>query len=118
MKTSEAGMTQPDTLWSRLGTTFGPTLAGLAGGGLAGFLALPAVAPLCRNVAATYALYPSLPRPWLATDLTLPGWLAAAALLIGLAGPVAMGAVAVWLARPRDVWADLSAGMTAALAAT
>ncbi len=105
-------------LGRRLRTAFGPTLAGLVGGALMGLLALPAVAPLCRNMAATYDQYPSLARPWLASEVSLPGWLLPAALLLGLAGPVAMGAVAVWLAGPRDAWADLSTGLTTALAGT
>ena len=60
-------------LWSRLATTFGPTVAGLLGGGLAGLLALATIAPLGRNVAATYAHFPSLQRPWLAADLDRNG---------------------------------------------
>jgi hypothetical protein len=39
-------------------------------------------------------------------------------ILLGLAGLVSIGAVAVWLARARDIWADVSAGLSAALAAT
>src|SRR5690242_18727536 len=105
-------------LWARLRTTCGPTLAGLAGGAVLGLAGLSSLAPLCRNLAATYDRYPSLARPWLAADLALPGWLQLAALLVGLAGPIAMGAIAVWLNRPRDAWADLSAGLTTALAAT
>jgi hypothetical protein len=105
-------------LWTRLRITFGPSLAGLAGGALLGLAALPALGPLCRNMAATYDRYPSLERPWLAADLPVPGWLQVVALLVGLVGAVAMGAVAVRLSAPRDAWADLSAGLTTALAAT
>ena len=59
----------------RLRTTFGPTLAGLVGGALAGLLSLPFVAPLCRNMAATYDKYPSLTRPWMAQESIWPNWL-------------------------------------------
>jgi hypothetical protein len=105
-------------LWSRLATTFGPTVAGLLGGGLAGLLALATIAPLGHNVAATYAHFPSLQRPWLAADMEWPAWMLAVAVFIGLAAPVAMGALAVWLARPRDIWGDLSIGVSTALAGT
>jgi hypothetical protein len=105
-------------LAGRLRTTFGPMLAGLAGGALMGLLAVPAMQSLCRNLAATYDRYPSVARPWLATEPLLPAWLTPLALLLGTAGPVLMGAAAVWLARPRDAWADLSTGLTTALAGT
>jgi hypothetical protein len=105
-------------LGRRLRTTFGPTLAGLAGGALMGLAALVTMTPLCRNMAATYDRFPGLSRPWLASEVTLPGWLEVVFVLIGMAAPVAMGAAAVWLARPRDTWADLSAGLTTALAGT
>jgi hypothetical protein len=104
--------------WSRLRAALGPTLVGLAGGALLGLAALPSLAPLCRSMATTYDRYPSMDRPWLATEVDLPGWLQVVAVLVGLAGPVALGAVTVWLSRPRDAWADLSAGLTTALAAT
>jgi hypothetical protein len=105
-------------VWPRLRATFGPALVGLVGGAVAGLAALPSVAPLCRNIAATYDKYPNLQRPWLAVSLELPAWLVVVAALIGLAAPVAMGAAAIWLVRPRDVWDDLAAGVTTGLAAT
>jgi hypothetical protein len=71
-----------------------------------------------QNMAATYANYPSLPRPWLAMSLQLPAWVELLAVLLGVAAPVAMGLFTVWLVRPHDRWADLSAGLTTALAAT
>src|SRR4051794_9537292 len=108
----------PPSTWSRLAAALGPTAVGLLGGALAGLAGVQALAPLCRNVSATYARFPSLERPWVACDLSLPGWLVAMSLLIGLAAPVAMGVVTVWLARPADAWADVSAGLTTALAGT
>ncbi len=104
--------------WFRLRSAVGPTLAGLVGGATLGLVALPNMAPLCRNMAATYAGYPSLERPWPAASFDVPGWLEVLAIGIGLAGPVAVGALAVWLARPRDIWGDFSAGLSAATAAT
>jgi hypothetical protein len=93
-------------------------VAGLVGGGLTGLLTLPVIEPLCRNMADTYANYPSLERPRLAFYFSMPWWLSVLAVVVGTAAPVGMGALAVWLARPRDVWGDLSAGITAALAGT
>lgn len=104
--------------WARLRTTFGPTAAGLLGGAFLGLAGLYLVQPLCRNVAATYAEYPSLTRPAIAAYRGLPAWLSFLALMVGILAPVGTGAVVVWLARPRDIWADLSAGLSAALACT
>src|SRR5436190_835423 len=94
----------PASRWSRLRLTFGPTVAGLLGGALTGLLAIPAMAPLCRNVVTTYAKFPSLSHP-AALELNVPGWVSLGALLIGLAAPIAVGALVVWLVRPRDAWA-------------
>ncbi len=105
-------------LWQKLRVTFGPVAAGLLGGSLSGLAALESLEPLCRNVALTYADYPSLDPPLIATGPELPGWLSLLALIVGLAAPVATGALAVWLVKSRDVWADLSAGLTTALACT
>ena len=104
--------------WLRLRTAFGPAAAGLLGGALLGLAALYVIEPLCRNVAATYAEYPSLQPPAIARFPALPAWLSTLALLIGLLGPIATGVLVVWLVRPRDIWADLSAGVSAALACT
>jgi hypothetical protein len=104
--------------WSRLRVAVGPTAAGLIGGSLTGLMAIPCFVPLCRNMAATYDQYPSLPRPWLAADFQVPVVLSLLAVIIGAVGPMATGVVAVWLARTRDAWADLSAGVSAAVAAT
>jgi hypothetical protein len=91
----------PAGLGSRLRITLGPTLVGLVGGALSGLVIVPHMATLCRNAAATYARYPSIERPALATELPLPAWLSAAALLIGLAAPLGLGVATVWLVRPR-----------------
>src|SRR5262245_48838077 len=93
-------------------------MAGLLGGSLTGLMAIPSFAPLCRNMAETYDQYPSLTRPWLANDFDVPGVVCVFAVIIGVIGPMATGAAAVWLARTRDAWADLSAGVSAAVAAT
>jgi hypothetical protein len=69
-------------------------------------------------MAATYDQYPSLARPWLAADFQVPSPLCVIAVIVGVIGPMATGAAAVWLARTRDAWADLSAGVSAAVAAT
>ena len=103
---------------SRLRVILGPILVGIIGGALSGLLALFAVVPLFRNMAETYESYPSLKSPWLATNLDLPGWLLAISFVIGLIAPFAMGIATVWLVRSRDVWSDLSAGLSTAMAST
>jgi hypothetical protein len=85
---------------------------------VAGLVALPTLAHLLRNVASTYDRFPGLSRPWFAVDLDLAFWVQAGAVLVGLAAAVGMGLATAWLVRPRDAWADLSAGVTTALAAT
>jgi hypothetical protein len=107
-----------ETRWSRIRATFGPAFAGLVGGALLGLVSLPQMSPLCRNMATTYASFPSLDRPSFALNFEVPSWLSVVAVLVGLAGPIAIGAAAIGLARTRDIWADLSAGLSAALAAT
>ncbi len=115
---AEAKCDSEPNRWMKMRTTFGPALAGLIGGSLLGLVALPNMAALCRNMAATYASYPSLQRPWLAFEIEIPVLLKLLLIFVGLAGPITIGAVAVWLARTRDIWTDLSAGLSAALAAT
>lgn len=104
--------------WGRLRTTFGPAIAGLLGGAFLGLAALPSTAPLSNSVGATYAKFPSLPAPSIASDAQIPTALAVVALVLGLGLPLLTGALAVWLARPRDLWEDVSAGLTAGLAAS
>ncbi len=118
MNATETGSGSQACRWTRLRTTFGPTVAGLLGGGLLGLTSLTFIEPLCRNVAATYAQYPNLEPPTIARFPGLPHWLSLLALAAGIVIPIATGAAVVWLVRPRDVWADLSAGLTAALACT
>ncbi len=115
---AETNRNREPNRWTKLRATFGPALAGLIGGSLLGLVALPQMAPLCRNMAATYLEYPSLQRPWPASNFEIPVLLNLLLILIGLAGPIAIGAAAVSLARTRDIWADLSAGLSAALAGT
>jgi hypothetical protein len=100
-----------------LRSTFGPAVAGLLGGAFLGLAALPTAAPLSNNVAHTYDSFPSLPVPSVASDVQFHPALQAAALILGFGVPILTGAFVVWLARPRDVWEDASAGVTAALAA-
>src|SRR5262249_17121628 len=100
------------SLSQRLRPTLGPPLAGLPGGGVVRRMGLMGVVVLLRNCAATYDKFPSLARPWLARDLGLPEWLILPLSLLGCVLPFAMGLATVWLVRPRDFWADLSAGIT------
>src|SRR5262249_30715027 len=121
MSTSAASSLAPSCtpgFWRRFAVAFGPTLVGLLGGVLAGGFALATTAVLLHNCAATYAKFPSLPRPWLAVDLDLPGPVLILFGALGVAAPFAMGLAAALLARPRDRWEDLSAGVNTALAGT
>jgi len=102
----------------RIRSTFAPLLVGLLGGSVISGTALLSLVVLLRNCAATYSHFPHLPRPWLAMDLALPGWLLVPLAVLGMVLPFAMGLATVWLARPRDVWDDVSAGLTTALAST
>jgi hypothetical protein len=106
------------TTWARLRSTFGPVVAGLLGGGLLGLAGLHATAALHTNVARSYAKFPSLPAPSVAWDFEVPQVVSLAALVVGLGAALLTGAFAVYLAGPRDLWEDVSAGVTAALAAT
>jgi hypothetical protein len=98
--------------------TFGPALVGLLGGGLTLGLAWATVSTLLKNVAATYAQYPSLTPPWLARDFSVPDALVLPLTLLGFAGLLAMGLATAWCVRSKDVWGDASAGMTTALTGT
>src|SRR5262245_57695695 len=109
---------RPATSWLRVRTTFGPVLAGLVGGVLAGLTALPSLAPLCRNLAATQATFPDWPGPWFGFAEALPLEIAFVAWAFGTIALVFTGAAVVRLARPADGWADWSAGLSASLAAT
>jgi hypothetical protein len=91
---------------------------GLIGGGITAGVALQAIVVLLHNCSETYAKFPNVPRPWLAVDLDLPLWVLLPLGVLGCVVPYAMGLVNVWLVRPRDAWADLSAGITAGLAGT
>ncbi len=102
----------------RLRTIFGPLLVGLIGGGVVSGAVLLSTLVLLQNCAASYAHFPSLPAPWLAVDLALPSWLVALLALLGIALPFMMGLATVWLVRPADFWADVSAGLTTGLAST
>jgi hypothetical protein len=105
-------------LRDRIRTVFGPLLVGLIGGGAVGGAALLSFLVLLRNCAATYAHFPSLPSPLLAVDATLPNWLVGLLAVLGIALPFTMGLATIWLVRPADFWADVSAGLTTALAST
>jgi hypothetical protein len=73
---------------------------------------------LLRNCADTYSHFPSLSRPSLAIDLSILDELLVPLAVIGAVLPFLMGLANYWLVRPRDVWADVSAGITTALAST
>src|SRR5262245_23104556 len=94
--------------WSRLRVIFGPLLVGLVGGGLTAGLALTAMPVLFQNVAATYAKYPSVERPWLAREFSLSTSLVALCVVLGFLGPLFMGLATAWLVRSKDCWGDLS----------
>jgi hypothetical protein len=109
----------PCGLRAKLCVTFGPVLIGLLGGSMAGVLGPALFARVPRNMATVYDSFPSLERPWLALHLEVSEWWSAIAPPLGLAAAaVIMGLGTVWLARPRDAWADLSAGLTTSLAST
>jgi len=57
---------------TKVRTTFGPALAGLVGGAMLGLVALPNMAQLCSNMAATYAEFPSVHTPLLAVAFKIP----------------------------------------------
>jgi len=99
-------------------TTFGPALVGLAGGGATAFLLIPTVTSLLNNMALTLEKLPSEPKPWFvghwqptSAQYVLGG-------LLGCVLPIFTGWVVVRVARPRDGWETISAGITAALAST
>jgi hypothetical protein len=101
--------------WSRFRITFGPALVGLVGGGLTFGIALVTMSTLLKNVGNTYAQYPSLQTPWLAGAVSMPSVLRVPLLILGFAGPLAMGLATAWLVRSRDRWAEVTAGLTTAL---
>src|SRR5438445_7265180 len=111
------GMTTGNTpgFWWRFRLTFGPALVGLLGGGLTIGIALSALAPLLKNVANTYAKYPSLQPPWLARDVQLPHVILIPLAILGVVAPLGMGLATAWLVRSKDRWGDVSAGLTTAL---
>jgi hypothetical protein len=109
--------TNPASLGTRLRETFGPVLAGLVGGGLSLVLALAVSSSLCRNMAVTYAKFPSLPTPFMAMPIgDLPGGMILGA-MFAAGGLLLVGPMAVALVRPKDGWGDLSAGLSAGLVA-
>jgi hypothetical protein len=101
--------------WWRYRITFGPALVGLLGGGLTIGIALSAMIPLLKNVANTYAKYPSLPAPWLAQEISLPSIILVPVVILGAVAPFGMGLATAWLVRSKDRWQDISAGLTTAL---
>jgi hypothetical protein len=93
-------------------------LVGLIGGALTGCVGLTAMAALFKNVAKTYANFPSIKPPWLSQDLDLPMPILAGLFVLGFAGPLLMGLATARLVRSSDAWGDLSAGLTTCLAST
>jgi hypothetical protein len=93
-------------------------VAGLIGGILSGLIALPSLAPLLRNLAATRATFPDLPGPWITFDGAVSPGMAFLDRAVGAIALVFTGAAVVRLARPADGWADWSAGLSASLAAS
>ena len=106
------------TTRERISTIFGPLIVGLVGGGAISGAALLSLVVLLRNCADTYGHFPSLPPPSLATDLSALDRLLVPLAVIGTVLPFLMGLATYWLVRPRDVWGDISAGITTALAST
>jgi hypothetical protein len=106
------------TFFARMRATFGPALVGLAGGGATVFLLIPTMTAVLDNMALTLEKFPSEPKPWFVGH-----WAPSSAqyILGGVLGcvlPVFTGWVVVRVARPRDSWETISAGITAALAST
>jgi hypothetical protein len=104
--------------WARCRVTLGPVLVGVLGGVLAGGLSVAAAWAVLRSAASTYARFPGVERPWMAADVPLPGGVALTLGLLGTAGLLLMGLVTALVARPRDRWEDVSAGLGTGLAAT
>jgi hypothetical protein len=73
---------------------------------------------LLRNCADTYAHFPSLVRPSMAMDLSVLDRFLVPLAVLGTTLPFLMGLATYWLVRPRDVWGDISAGITTALSST
>jgi hypothetical protein len=103
---------------ANLRATFGPALIGLLGGGATAVLLIPTASILVANMTSTYERFPSEPQPWFATHWTPSPWLQLSAWVLGFLLPVLTGLGVVWVARPRDAWATVSAGITAGLAST
>ncbi len=108
----------PCTGRQRCREVFGPLVVGAVGGGVFGLLSLASSASLSDNMATTYDKFPSVDRPWMAMHFQLGTAVVAILTVLGFLAPVAMGLCTAWIARPRDAWADLSAGITTGLAAT
>lgn len=104
--------------WSQFRRTFGPALVGLVGGGLTIGVALAVTGELFKNVAKTYAEFPSLQPPALARDITLPTVVLIPLVILGFVAPFGMGLATAWLVRAKDRWGEVSAGLTTALTST
>ena len=81
-------------------------------------LLIPTTSVLLANMTTTYEKFPSEPQPWFATHWTPSPWLQLSAWVLGFLLPALTGLGVVWVARPRDSWATVSAGITAGLAGT
>jgi hypothetical protein len=106
------------TVAGKLRTTFGPALVGLVGGAATALLLIPTARALLDNMAATYDKFPSEQPPWFVTRWAPSPGLELAAGVLGVLLPIFTGLGVVLVARPRDVWDSLSAGVTAGLAST
>jgi hypothetical protein len=106
------------SLATKLRATFGPSLVGLLGGAATVLLLIPTGRNLLSNMAATYEKFPSESPPWFVTVWAPPPGLELAAGVLGVALPVFAGLSVVLVARPRDAWESVTAGVTAALAST
>jgi hypothetical protein len=115
-----AAQTQVDTLsfWPKFRVTFGPALVGLLGGALTLSFNYAMLQPVLRACANTYSAFPSVTPSCLACDLPLSNSMILPLLLLGMAMPFLLGLVASHLARPKDSWQAVSAGLTTAATAS
>jgi hypothetical protein len=107
-------------LWLRknVRTTLWPVLIGLVCGTLVLAAPFNVLRLIMRNAATMYGnRFPDVPPPALALDSPLPTWLLLLLSVLGMAAWALMGWLTVRLARTRDAWGDLAAGLATGLVA-
>jgi hypothetical protein len=76
-----------------------------------------AITTILQNVARTYRHFPSLDLPLLAIDFAVPDWIAYPLYLLGAVAWLGMGLFTCLLARPKDRWSEVGAGLGTGLVA-